>query len=224
MAHLLWNIEVAVVVAIDGPSGVGKSTVAKAVAQRLGLAYLDTGSTYRAATLITLSHGIDVCDEEAILAELAAHDIDYGGEGVEVDGVNVAMDVRTPEVTANVSAVSAHPRVREHIVAIQRDWVRRHGDAAVLEGRDIGTVVFPDAVVKVYLTARPEVRALRRAGDTEAANSSVEQIAEKLAARDKADSTRAASPLRAANDAEIIDTSDIDIDEVVGLIVDLADR
>jgi len=123
-----------------------------------------------------------------------------------------------------VSAVSAHPRVRRHIVAVQRDWVHRHGDAAVVEGRDIGTVVFPDAPVKVYLTARPEVRALRRAGDTEAADSSVDEIAVTLAARDRADSTREASPLRPADDADIIDTSDIGIDEVVGIIVDLAAR
>ncbi len=224
MADLLWNAGVAVVVAIDGPSGVGKSTVARAVAQRLDLAYLDTGSTYRAATLIALSNGIDVCDEDAILTELATHTIDYGAAGVEIDGVSVAPQVRTPEVTANVSAVSAHPRVRERIVAIQRDWVHRHGDAAVLEGRDIGTVVFPDAAVKVYLTARPEIRALRRAGDSEAADSSIDEIAENLAARDRADSTREASPLRPADDAEIIDTSDIGIEEVVSKIVDLATR
>ncbi|MCL1598169.1 MAG: (d)CMP kinase [Actinomycetia bacterium] len=210
------------VVAIDGPSGVGKSTVATTVADRLGLAYLDTGSTYRAATLITLSSGIDVCDEDAILAELSTHTIDYGSEGVQIDGLRVAVDVRTGEVTANVSAVSAHPRVREHIVSVQRDWVHRRGDAAVVEGRDIGTVVFPDAAVKVYLTARPEIRALRRAGDSEAADSSIDEIAENLAARDRADSTREASPLRPADDAVIIDTSDIDVDGVVRLIVDLA--
>jgi len=213
-----------VVVTIDGPGGVGKSTVARAVARRLRLAYLDTGSTYRAATLIVLRAGIDASDEDAILTELAAHEIDYGPDGIEIDGTAVASDVRTDRVTSLVSAVSAHPRVRSVIVAVQRDWVHRHGDAAVVEGRDIGTVVFPDAPVKVYLTARPEVRAARRAGDAEAAHATVDEIAATLAARDHADSTREASPLRPAQDAEIIDTSDIDIGEVVATIVALANR
>lgn len=209
---------------IDGPSGVGKSTVARAVADRLGLAYLDTGSTYRAATLIALSSGTDLCDEDAVLSAITAHRIDYGPDGVEIDGSLVAEAVRSREVTAAVSAVSALPRVRTHIVAVQRDWVHRHGDAAVVEGRDIGTVVFPNATVKVFLTARPEIRALRRSGDTEAGDASIDEIAADLAARDRADSTREASPLRPADDAEIIDTSDIGIDEVVELIVDLAKR
>ena len=212
------------VITIDGPGGVGKSTVARAVARRLGLAYLDTGSTYRAATLIVLRAGIDASDEDAILAELALHEIDYGHDGVEIDGITVASEVRTDRVTSLVSAVSAHPRVRSLIVAVQRDWVHHHGDAAVVEGRDIGTVVFPDAPVKVYLTARPEVRAARRARDVEAAHATVDEIAETLAARDHADSTREASPLRPAPDAEIVDTSDIGIDEVVASIVALADR
>jgi cytidylate kinase len=210
-----------VVIAIDGPGGVGKSTVARAVAHRLGLAYLDTGSTYRAATLIVLRSSIDPSDEEAIVTELAAHEIDYGHDGVEVDGITVASEVRTDRVTSLVSAVSAHPRVRSLIVDVQRDWVHRHGDAAVVEGRDIGTVVFPEAPVKIYLTARPEVRAARRAGDAEAAHATVAEIAATLAERDHADSTREASPLRPAHDAETVDTSDIDVDEVVDRILEL---
>lgn len=212
------------VIAIDGPGGVGKSTVARSVADRLGIAYLDTGSTYRAATLIVLRSGLDVSSEDEILTELAEHDIDYGPKGVEIDGRCVASDVRTPSVTANVSEVSAHPTVRALIVAGQRNWVQRHGGTAVVEGRDIGTVVFPHAAVKVYLTARPEVRARRRAGDAEAADVSVEQIAENLRERDHADSTREASPLRPADDAHTIDTSDIGIDIVVSIIVELAQR
>jgi len=210
-----------VVITIDGPGGVGKSTVARAVAHQLGLAYLDTGSTYRAATLIVLRAGTDVSDEDAILTELAAHEIDYGPDGIEIDGLNVAQDVRTDQVTSFVSAVSAHPRVRSRIVAVQRTWVLRSGDGAVVEGRDIGTVVFPDARVKVYLTARPEVRATRRAGDAESQGTPVTEIAAALAARDDADSSRAASPLRPADDATIIDTSDIDVNAVISRILEL---
>ncbi len=209
------------VVTIDGPGGVGKSTVARAVARRLDVPYLDTGSTYRAATLIALRAGLDVADEDGILAELAHHSIDYGPDGVSVDGIGVASDVRADDVTRHVSAVSAHPRVRHRIVEIQRDWVARHGGSAVVEGRDIGTVVFPDAPVKVFLTASPEVRARRRAGDAEASNSSVAEIAAMLAARDHADSTRETSPLRPADDAVIIDTSDLDVDGVVGKVLEL---
>ncbi|MCB1246631.1 MAG: (d)CMP kinase, partial [Acidimicrobiia bacterium] len=152
---------------IDGPSGVGKSTVAQAVARRLGLAYLDTGATYRAATLAALADGCAPTDELGILSVLERHSIDYDERGILLDGVSVAVDVRSEAVTAAVSAVSAHPRVRAEIVDIQRRWVERHHSHAVVEGRDIGTVVFPDAPVKVYLTASPLVRAQRRANDAE---------------------------------------------------------
>lgn len=209
------------VIAIDGPGGVGKSTVARRVASHLGQAYLDTGSTYRAATLIVLREGIDTGDEVAILDALGRHRIDYRGTGVTVDGDDVAAEVRTDTVTANTSAVSAHPRVRDHIVAIQRRWVAERDHHAVVEGRDIGTVVFPDAPVKVFLTARPDVRAARRAGDAETGTASVSEIQEALAARDAADASRRASPMRPADDAEVIDTSDIDIDGVVGAVLAL---
>jgi cytidylate kinase len=208
-----------VVIAIDGPSGVGKSTVSRTVAEALGAGYLDTGSTYRAATLAVLDAGIDVADEDAILDVLRTCVIDYGAEGILLDGSPVADAVRTDVVTSSVSTVSAHPRVRAQIVAIQRQWVADHGGDAVVEGRDIGTVVFPDTPNKFYLTARPEVRASRRAGDAESGGASLAEIADALRARDAADSTRTASPLRPADDAEIIDTSDIGIDEVVDLIV-----
>lgn len=207
------------VVAIDGPSGVGKSTVSKAVASALGIGYLDTGATYRAATLAVVRSGIDTADESAILAELEDHSIDYTEIGITLDGKSVAFDVRSDEVTRNVSAVSAHPEVRAAIVAIQRRWVDMRDGEAVVEGRDIGTVVFPDAPVKIYLTARPLVRATRRSGDAEASGKSVEDIATEIEARDHADSTRAASPLRPADDAIIVDTSEITIDEVVARIL-----
>jgi len=208
-------------VTIDGPGGVGKSTVARAVAARLGLPYLDTGATYRAATVIALQSGIRLDDGDAILAEVSRREIDYGLDGILLDDEPIREQTRTPEVTAGVSAVSAHARVRSHIVAIQRSWVERQGGNAVVEGRDIGTTVFPFADVKVYLTARPEVRAARRAGDSETEGAPISQIAAALAARDDADSSRATSPLRPADDATVIDTSEIGIDRVVETIIDL---
>lgn len=207
------------VIAIDGPSGVGKSTVSRLVAERMSLAYLDTGSTYRAATLAVLRRGVATTDEEAILDLLADTSIDYDERGVLLGGESVAFDVRSDAVTRAVSTVSAHPRVRSEIVEIQRRWVAAHDGDAVVEGRDIGTVVFPDTPVKIYLTASPMVRALRRAGDSEAQGEDVESVARKLEARDHADSTRIASPLRPASDAKIIDTSDLTIDEVVEMII-----
>ncbi len=207
------------VIAIDGPSGVGKSTVSTAVAASLGLAYLDTGATYRAATLAVLDAGVDVHDEAAVLIELQRHSVDYDDRGVILDGEPVAVKVRSDAVTANVSVVSAHPLVRSEIVDIQRRWVEQHEGDAVVEGRDIGTVVFPAALTKVFLTASAEVRAQRRAGDAEAGGRSVSDIAAELAARDEADSTRKASPLRAADDAVVIDTGDLTIDQVVNAIV-----
>lgn len=209
------------VITIDGPGGVGKSTVALAVARKFDLPYLDTGATYRAATVIALDSGIALDDGEAILAEISRRNIDYGADGILLDHEQIRAQTRTPEVTDGVSAVSAHPGVRSYIVAIQRSWVERHGGDAVVEGRDIGTTVFPNAKVKVYLTARPEVRAARRAGDSEARGTPVSQIAKALAARDQADSSRVTSPLRPADDAVVIDTSDIGIGQVVETIVGL---
>ena len=212
------------VVAIDGPGGVGKSTVSRAVAAALDLPYLDTGSTYRAATFAVLSDEADIHDEAAILAVLSAHTIDYDERGILLNGMLIDKDVRSTTVTQAVSAVSAHPDVRADIVALQRDWVARHGGAAVVEGRDIGTVVFPDAPVKVFLTARAEVRALRRAGDDEASGASIHDIAKDLKRRDTADARRATSPMRPADDATIIDTSDLGIDGVVGAILALVEQ
>lgn len=209
-------------IAIDGPGGVGKSTVSKAVARQLGLPHLDTGSTYRAATLAVLRSGVDVTDEPAILEVLEEHTIGYDG-GILLDGEPVGPETRSDVVTDHVSVVSAHPLVRERIVGIQRDWVESHGGSAVVEGRDIGTVVFPGAGVKVFLTARPEVRAARRAGDDETGDASVEEIAASLAARDRADASRPTSPMRPADDAHMIDTSDRTIDEVVQAVLALVD-
>jgi len=211
-----------VVVAVDGPSGVGKSTVSRAVAAEMGVGYLDTGATYRAATLAMVRAGIDITSQEAVLDELAHHSIDYTDLGIMLDGESVAFDVRSGEVTQSVSAVSAHSEVRAAIVEVQRRWVENRDGEAVVEGRDIGTVVFPNAPVKIYLTASPIVRATRRSGDVEASEKSVAEIAAEIEARDHADSTRKASPLRPAEDALVIDTSELTISEVVDRILEAA--
>lgn len=209
------------VIAIDGPSGVGKTTVARGVADALDLEYLDTGSTYRAATLAVLEQGVSPSDDAGVLAVLDGALIEYRNRAVYLDGVWVGEAVRSAEVTAAVSAVSAIPELRERIVTLQREWVHANGDRAVVEGRDIGTVVFPDASVKVFLTARPDVRAKRRAGDPEAAGRDFERVAAEMAARDHYDSTRETSPLQAAGDAVTIDSSELSVQHVVDRILEL---
>jgi cytidylate kinase len=210
-----------VVIAIDGPSGVGKSTVARAVAEALGIGYLDTGSTYRAATLAVLEAGVDPSDADAVVAVVARAGIAYEDGEVRLGDRPVGVAVRSPEVTAASSAVSAIPEVRRIVVAIQRDWVAQRGGRAVVEGRDIGTVVFPLAMVKVFLTASPEVRAARRAGDPEAAGADVAAIEAALRRRDEYDSTRETSPLQPAADAVIIDTGTMNADEVIDTVLAL---
>lgn len=209
------------VVAIDGPSGVGKSTVTRRVSAELGLPYLDTGATYRAATLAVLESGTDPKDAVAVLEVVRGITIDYLDGVVWLDGRPVVTEVRSSAVTAAVSVVSAYPEVRAVIVALQREWVVRHGGSAVVEGRDIGTVVFPDAPVKVFLTAPSEIRAARRAGDAEVAGTSVDVIAADLARRDHHDSTRTISPLEPAADANVLDTGDLDVQSVVDAVLSL---
>jgi cytidylate kinase len=208
-----------VVIAIDGPSGVGKTTVARGVADALGIEYLDTGSTYRAAALAVLRSGIDVADEAAVMEVLDRSDITYEQRAVYLDGLWVGEEVRNPEVTAASSVVAVHPRVRERLVALQRAWVDAHDRRCVVEGRDIGTTVLPAADVKVFLTASPEIRASRRAGDDEAAGRALDQVASDLAMRDHTDSTREASPLRPAVDAVVIDTSVLNQHEVIDAVL-----
>lgn len=186
------------------------------------MAYLDTGSTYRAATLAIIRANVDPDSEQQVLSELSKHTIDYTSTGIQLDGESVADLVRTDGVTAAVSTISAHSLVRSEIVEIQRSWVQHHDGNAVVEGRDIGTVVFPDAPVKIYLTASPAVRAARRSGDDEATGKTVEEIAAEIQARDEKDSTRAASPLRSADDATIIDTSLMSVEQVVDRVISIA--
>ncbi|MFM7617752.1 MAG: (d)CMP kinase [Actinomycetes bacterium] len=208
------------VVAIDGPAGSGKSTVARAVAAALGLEVLDTGAMYRAVTLAVLEAGADPDDAEACGAAARAARIDLGHR-VRLDDRDVTEAIRGPAVTAAVSTVSAHPAVRGVLVGHQRTWAEAHG-GAVVEGRDIGTVVFPNATLKVFLTASDEERARRRARDEVAADRSVDvaEVQADLARRDRLDRGRAASPLVAATDAVRVDSTDRTIDDVVRSIVD----
>jgi cytidylate kinase len=208
------------VVAIDGPSGSGKSTVARGVAAALGLEVLDTGAMYRAVTLAVLDAGVPIDDADACAAR--ARDARIGVESgvTTLDGRDVSDEIRGPAVTGAVSAVSAHAGVRAVLVARQREWVARHG-GGVVEGRDIGTVVFPDAAVKVYLTASDDERARRRQRDEVAASRSVAvgDVKADLRRRDTLDAGRSVSPLRPAADAVVVDTTNLDADTVVADIV-----
>jgi CMP/dCMP kinase len=210
-----------VVIAIDGPAGSGKSTVARAVAEALGVPYLDTGAFYRALGLAVARAGADPGDGDAVLAVARQSDFDFGAGRMLLGGEPVDEAVRSPEVAGLASAVSIFPEVRRVIVQCQRDWVARHGGSAVVEGRDIGTVVFPHAAVKVFLVADAAERARRRARDSEGEGQPVTAIEEQLRARDHADSTRAASPLRPAEDAVVIDTTALSAHQVVAVILGL---
>ena len=210
-----------VVVAMDGPSGSGKSSTSRGVATRLGLRYLDTGAMYRAMTWWMLEHGVDTEDPQAVAAKadqpVLVSGTDPQAPTITVDGTDVAGPIRGPAVTSAVSAVSAVPEIRERLLREQRDVIGK-GDI-VVEGRDIGTVVAPDAGVKVYLTADPEARAVRRAA--EQAGSDVDATQQDLVRRDTIDSGRATSPLAMADDAHHIDTTPYTLDQVVAQVVAL---
>jgi CMP/dCMP kinase len=213
-------------VTLDGPSGTGKSSVARDVARRLGATYLDTGAMYRAATVAVLDAGVSLDDKVGIARAVAEARIDVGTnarrEVVKVDGVDVRERIRGAEVTRAVSPVSAVPAVRRRLVAQQRALVAE-ADAVVVEGRDIGTVVLPDATLKIYLTASPEVRAQRRAGQLGVTDpDKIAALAQDMRRRDEHDSRRADSPLRPADDAIVVDSTDLDRAGVVERIVDLA--
>jgi cytidylate kinase len=215
---------VGVVVAMDGPSGSGKSSTSRGVAQRLGLRYLDTGAMYRAMTWWMLEHHVDVDDPTAVAAHVDEPALRSGTDPaaptITVDGTDVAGPIRGEAVTGAVSAVSAVPEVRQRLLALQREVI---GDGdIVVEGRDIGTVVAPDADVKVYLTADPEARASRRTA--EQAGTDVTATRLDLLRRDRIDSGRAVSPLAMADDAVHIDTTPYTLDEVVDQVVALVQR
>lgn len=209
------------VVAIDGPGGAGKSTVSRLVAERIGAVHLDTGALYRAATLAVLAAGVDPDDEMGVATVVADCVVDQHQGRTFLNGADVTGAIRSESVTRAVSAVSAVPEVRRQLVEAQRRWVDRHRGPAVVEGRDIGTVVFPEAALKVFLDADPDVRAERRSGETGGTRSSV---AEALSLRDTFDSTRATSPLRAAAEAVHIDTTHLTLDEVVDRVLRLLEQ
>ena len=221
------------VLAVDGPAGSGKSSVCRAVATRLGLRYLDTGAMYRAMTWAMLDAGVDVHDADAVAAHAARVVIlsgtDPAGPTIHVGPVDVAAPIRGDAVTGAVSAVSAVPAVRERLVAIQRDEVadaRAAGTGIVVEGRDITTVVLPDADLKIFITADPAVRAARRAAqDVDLGKSGVDVRATETALleRDAKDSRRETSPLAQAPDAVILDTTDLDLDQFVARVCALVD-
>ena len=211
------------IIAIDGPSGSGKSSVSRAVATELGLDYLDTGSMYRAMTWFLQDIGIDISDPELVAnaakAEVIQPSIDPSEPGIRVAGRDVSIEIRGPQVTQGVSAVSAVPAVRELMVNLQREIAADSKAGIVVEGRDICGVVLPDAPVRLFITADPEARASRRAKEN---GSEVTATKSDLEKRDLADSTRAVSPLEIAAGARVIDTTYMDLTEVIAQVVDIA--
>ena len=200
------------VIAIDGPAGSGKSTLGRALAERLGLSTLDTGASYRAVAALMIRRGVDPTDGAAVaaLAQRARLEVAHR---VIIDGIDVTEEIRSEQVNAAVSLVAANADVRAALVVWQRAWAAAHG-GGIIEGRDIGTVVFPDAAVKLYLTAHASERARRRS----------EEGQESIDRRDRLDSTRATSPLVSAPDARTIDTTEMPVDEVVALVLTLVDE
>jgi cytidylate kinase len=208
------------VIAIDGPSGAGKSTVARRVAQSLGYHFLDSGALYRAVALAALRAGVAPEDKHALARLLGSLSVKLGeGGSVLLGGKDVAGEIRTEKVSQAASKFSSLPEVRAALIGLQRDAARAPGTVA--EGRDIGTVVFPDAELKVFLDADPEERATRRALELKARDAAidVEKVKAEMVERDRRDRTRAVAPLKAASDAVIVDSTRLTIDEVVGRIV-----
>ncbi|MFM1837717.1 MAG: (d)CMP kinase [Ilumatobacteraceae bacterium] len=199
------------VIAIDGPAGAGKSTIAKALARSMGIGYLDTGAMYRGVTFEVLRRGLEATDVEAVARVAREVVLEQGMDSLRVNGEDATAAIRTPAVDAAVSHVAANSAVREELRERQRKWIAEHG-GGVVEGRDIGSVVFPDATLKVYLVASPLVRAKRRVAQH---GGNVEEIARAITERDQRDSSRDDSPLRQMPDAVVVDTGDRTIEDVV---------
>ena len=205
-------------VAIDGPSGAGKSTIARRVSEEFGFIYVDTGAIYRTVGLAAALRKLDPKDKAAVVAMLPEISIRlaYGEDGLQhmyLDGEDVTSRIRTPEISLYASGVSAHPEVRAYLMEMQRSLAREND--VVMDGRDIGTVVLPDAGLKIFLTASPEARARRRYSELIAKGQDVqyEDVLRDLTVRDETDSTRAAAPLKAAEDALLLDTTEMDFEE-----------
>jgi cytidylate kinase len=216
------------IVAIDGPAGSGKSTVARSLARRLGFTYLDSGALYRTITLLALEAGADLDDGPALgrigeEASIELRERDDDNVQVLVDGRDVSLEIREPRVTGASSTVAAHPEVRTALLRKQRELIA--GGNYVVEGRDIGTVVAPDAPVKVFLTADPDERARRRADELSrrGIESEADEVRAAIEQRDRLDSTRSAAPLRTADDAVVIDTTGLTVAEVVERAASLAE-
>jgi len=214
------------ILAVDGPSGTGKSTTCRALAKQLDAKYIDTGAMYRVATLAVLRQGVDPADKEAVISATADLPLEVSDDPdstqVLFDGADVSRVIREDEVTQNVSAVSAIPEVRENLVALQRTLAQR-AHRAIVEGRDIGTVVLADAPAKAFMTASAEVRAQRRHDQNEKAGiaSDFKSVLADVQRRDAADSSRATSPLRPADDATVVDTSDMSPEDVVQALINV---
>lgn len=214
------------ILAVDGPSGTGKSTTCRALAKQLDAKYIDTGAMYRVATLAVLRQGVDPADKQAVISATANLPLEVSDDPdsaqVLFDGADVSRIIREDEVTQNVSAVSAIPEVRENLVALQRTLAQR-AHRAIVEGRDIGTVVLADAPAKAFMTASAEVRAQRRHDQNEKAGiaSDFKSVLADVQRRDAADSSRATSPLRPADDATIVDTSDMSPEDVVQALINV---
>ena len=205
------------VIAIDGPAGAGKSTVAKQVSATTGLPYLDTGAMYRCVAYAIQVKNIDINDASAVGEVARTANIEINEDTALLDNVDVSSLIRSSEINSIVSVIAAHSPVRDAMRQQQRDWISTHG-GGVVEGRDIGTVVFPDAVLKIFLTATPMVRAKRRVGQN---GGDLEQVAAAIAERDHIDSSREDSPLKPSHDSYEVDSSNKNITDVVAEIVTL---
>ena len=203
------------VIAIDGPAGAGKSTVARQVSTATGLRYLDTGAMYRCVALAVRQSSTDANDAEAVGKIAREVSVVIGRDAAMLNGTEVSSEIRSSEINSIVSIIAAHTPVRDAMREQQRAWIRDH-EGGVVEGRDIGTVVFPDAILKIFLTASPEVRAERRVGQN---GGDIQAVAASIAERDHLDSTRLDSPLKPSHDSVVVDSSRRTIDEVVAEIV-----
>lgn len=215
------------IVTIDGPAGSGKSTVARLLAQKLGASFLDTGAMYRAVTLAAMRAGVDLSDEQKLLDVLHGHKFQFssrlaGGMAVTIDDVDVTEQIRSPDVTAKARYIASVPKVREELVRMQREFASGR-QRIVTEGRDQGTVAFPDANVKFFLTADPAVRARRRQAELRAkgCDESLDQTRKAIEERDGSDRSRTVGPLKPAEDAIVVDTTELTIEQVVTRLVEL---